>query len=101
MNSRQYDHRQCSVRDIARIPLVLTLATVASASAALAEEPAVDPSQIPYYDKTSDGTRADIATYLAAKSPKALAINPAGGIYWWASAAYPADAPRRALENCE
>jgi hypothetical protein len=61
----------------------------------------IDVRQVPYYEKTGDDSKASIAAYFAAKSPKALAINAKGVTYWWGPVATEREASRRALENCE
>ena len=80
---------------------VVALVSNAAFTPAMAEESTVDPSQMPYYDKTNDRAKLDIKNYLAAKPPKALAIHTGGGTYWWGPEPQQAEASRRALENCE
>jgi hypothetical protein len=61
----------------------------------------IDLRQVPYYERTDDFGKADIARYFAAKSPKALAMGAKGATYWWGPVASEKEASRRALENCE
>ena len=79
----------------------LALASGGFASPVLGDEGTLDVSRLPFYDKTNDGTKADIKSYAAHKGAKALAMNPAGRSYWWGLDAKQAEISRRALEDCE
>ena len=79
----------------------LALGAVACSFAAASSEDVVDPARIPYYDNVNEQARSELASYFAAKSPKALAINADGGLYWWGAVASTTEASRRALEDCE
>ena len=53
------------------------LALTAACNASFAVAP--DPTQFPYYDRATSSYKTDITNYLAAKPPKAIAVNPNGG----------------------
>ncbi len=85
---------------------VMALTTIAQTTPPVdAAMPASDGSsntgQIPYFDKTNDAGKAAIKAYGSNKSPKALAINQSGQIYWWGAEGQQAEISRRTLENCE
>ncbi len=61
----------------------------------------IDTGKTPFFDQANNGVRASEKAYEDAKSPKALAINENGKIYWWSNQASDSEASRRALEGCE